>query len=169
MGSGTTLIECKRLGRNGIGIDIDGKVLEAARSSIESEPNPFGATVMTFRGGDSRTFRLSDVVPEGGISLAVLHPPYHDIIRFNGIEGDLSGIGSLDDFIEALGQVFENTIGVLRPGGHMALVIGDKFSRGGQWYPVGFLAMQRALACGFSLKSIVVKNFTETKGKRGAE
>lgn len=41
VGSGTTLIECRRLGRNGIGVDINPNVVEKAKQLIEKEPNKF--------------------------------------------------------------------------------------------------------------------------------
>lgn len=39
VGSGTTLIECKRLGRNGIGIELNPEVAEKARELIAKEQN----------------------------------------------------------------------------------------------------------------------------------
>ena len=48
------------------------------------------------------------------------------------------------------------------------LVIGDKFSAG-QWIPLGFRCMEEVLDRGdFLLKSIVVKNFVQTRGKRNS-
>jgi hypothetical protein len=43
-GSGTTLIECRRLGRNGLGIELSGATVTSARSLIEGEANPAGVT-----------------------------------------------------------------------------------------------------------------------------
>ncbi|PIP54861.1 MAG: DNA methyltransferase, partial [Bacteroidetes bacterium CG23_combo_of_CG06-09_8_20_14_all_32_9] len=37
LGSGTTLIECKRLGRNGIGVELQPEVCELAKKNIERE------------------------------------------------------------------------------------------------------------------------------------
>jgi len=41
LGSGTTLIECKRLGRNGIGVDLSPEVVSIASKNIDSEENKF--------------------------------------------------------------------------------------------------------------------------------
>jgi hypothetical protein len=54
---------------------------------------------------------------------------------------------------------------VLEDGRFLAIVIGDKYSRG-EWIPLGFYVMERAMKLGLKLKSIVVKNFEETRGKR---
>jgi hypothetical protein len=64
-----------------------------------------------------------------------------------------------------MNMVFEKTGKVLDKGRYLVLVIGDKYSRG-EWIPLGFLTMQEVLKKGFSLKSIIVKNFEETFGKR---
>ncbi|MEO0218915.1 MAG: DNA methyltransferase, partial [candidate division WOR-3 bacterium] len=37
VGSGTTLIECRRLGRNGIGIDINEEVVEKNKQRLLKE------------------------------------------------------------------------------------------------------------------------------------
>ncbi len=50
-------------------------------------------------------------------------------------------------------------------GRYLGLVIGDKYSRG-EWIPLGFCYMQEVLKLGFTLKSIIVKNFEETRRKR---
>jgi hypothetical protein len=47
----------------------------------------------------------------------------------------------------------------------MVLVIGDKYAKG-EWIPLGFLTMNEITRRGFRLKSIVVKNFEDTAGKR---
>jgi hypothetical protein len=62
-------------------------------------------------------------------------------------------------------KVVENAAQVLDKGRYLALVIGDKYS-GGEWIPLGFQTMNVVQECGFSLKSIIVKNFEETSGKR---
>ncbi|MEO0117278.1 MAG: DNA methyltransferase, partial [candidate division WOR-3 bacterium] len=38
-GSGTTLIECRRLGRNGMGIELNPEVVRKAKELIQKEPN----------------------------------------------------------------------------------------------------------------------------------
>ena len=48
------------------------------------------------------------------------------------------------------------------------MVIGDKYSSG-SWIPVGFYSMQKLIETGFTLKSIIVKNFEGTRGKRNQE
>jgi hypothetical protein len=63
------------------------------------------------------------------------------------------------------GAVVDNTTPYLENGRYFALVVGDKYSKG-EWVPLGFYCMQEVLKRGYLLKSIVVKNFEETRGKK---
>jgi hypothetical protein len=94
-----------------------------------------------------------------------MHPPYFDIIKFSNDHRDLSNAKSVDDFLVMMNSIVRKASAVLDEGRYFALVIGDKYSKG-EWMPLGFLTMQEVLKCGFILKSIIVKNFEETFGKR---
>jgi hypothetical protein len=97
-----------------------------------------------------------------------MHPPYWDIIKFSESSNDLSGAESVENFLQMFGNIVENTYGILDKGRYLVLVIGDKYSNG-EWIPLGFYAMNEVMKRGYSLKSIVVKNFNITKGKRVQE
>jgi hypothetical protein len=94
-----------------------------------------------------------------------MHPPYWDIIKFSKDKKDLSNAKTIEEFLDLFGKVVDATYPVLDKGRYFAVVIGDKYS-GGNWIPLGFSAMQEVLKRGYSLKSIIIKNFDETKGKR---
>ena len=99
------------------------------------------------------------------VQLLVMHPPYHDIISFSEDDRDLSNAASTDQFVKMFGEVLDNIDPVLERGRYFALVIGDKYSKG-EWIPLGFYCMSEVLKRNYSLKSIVVKNFEETRAKR---
>ncbi|MCD6456930.1 MAG: hypothetical protein J7K81_09130 [Methanophagales archaeon] len=167
VGSGTTLIECKRLGRNGIGIELNLEVCQKAKEFVEKEYNRHGVSTEIIT-GDSRTTDIKTVLDKHGIKkvqLLILHPPYHDIIKFSKDEKDLSTAKSTDEFLKMFGEVVDNATPFLEKGRYFALVIGDKYSKG-EWIPLGFYCMQEVLKRGYLLKSIIVKNFEETRGKR---
>ncbi len=167
LGSGTTLIECKRLGRNGIGIELNPEVASKAKELVEREPNVHNV-VTDIVVADSRRVDVGKLLEERGIQkvqLLIMHPPYHDIIKFSGMEEDLSNADSVGTFLQMFGDVVDNVSPYLEGGRFFALVIGDKYSRG-EWVPLGFYCMEEVLRRGFSLKSIIVKNFEETRGKR---
>ncbi|TCT16308.1 DNA methylase [Natranaerovirga pectinivora] len=166
LGSGTTLIEASLLGRNGIGIELQESVGAIAKKRIdEVSANDLESKIVI---GDSANVDLDEVMKELGIKkvqFVLMHPPYWDIIRFSEEEACLSNTNSLEGFLDGFGKVIENTTKYLEKGRFAAVVIGDKYE-GGKWVPLGFNVMEEFTKRGFKLKSIVVKNFEETKGKR---
>ncbi|HQD34597.1 MAG TPA: DNA methyltransferase [Bacteroidales bacterium] len=166
LGSGTTLIECKRLGRNGIGIELQPEVVELAKTNISLETNIFNVRTEIIN-ADSTKLNFKDELKKlniPSVQFLILHPPYWDIIKFSDNPNDLSNASSIDNFLDLLGKVVDNTYNILDNNRYMALVIGDKYSKG-EWIPLGFYCMQEVLKRGYILKSIIVKNFEETKGK----
>src|SRR5215813_4207792 len=167
VGSGTTLIECRRLGRNGIGIELKEDIATRARELVRKEA-PLDQVRTDIVTGDARTINAARALQDAGIKqvqLLIMHPPYHDIISFSKDEKDLSNAKGTEEFLRMFGAVLDNITPVLERGRYFALVIGDKYSKG-EWIPLGFYCMNEVLKRGFSLKSIVVKNFEETRGKR---
>ncbi len=166
-GSGTTLIEAKRLRRNAVGIELNAETALKASERINKQHSAEN-TVNELIVGDSTQIDYTSVLSDYGISsvqLIIMHPPYHDIIRFSDSSRDLSRAPSIENFLDKLRTVAENCYEILDRGRYAALVIGDKFSRG-LWIPLGFYSMQKLTDVGFVLRSIVVKNYEETKGKR---
>jgi 16S rRNA G966 N2-methylase RsmD len=167
VGSGTTLIECRRLGRNGIGIELNQGVAQKAKELIEKEHNKYKMTTELVT-GDSRTIDIKGILDSQGINqvqLLIMHPPYHDIIKFSKDEKDLSNAKSTKEFLKMFDEVVDNASPCLEKGRYFALVIGDKYSKG-KWIPLGFYCMQEVLNRGYLLKSVIVKNFEETRAKR---
>jgi DNA modification methylase len=171
-GSGTTLIECRRIGRNGIGLELNPAVASEAQKIVDSEENIFNVNTKIVN-ANSVTADYKKIVKEQGINkvqLVIMHPPYYDIIRFSDNEDDLSNAASVDDFLDRLEEIGRKTYEVLEKGRYACLVIGDKYHNG-EWMPLGFWSMERLMnpKVGFSLKSIIVKNFDQTKAKRQQE
>lgn len=167
VGNGTTLIESQRLGRNGIGIELLEDVASRARKNISAESNR-NRVVSEVIISDSRIIDYPLMLSKYGIDtiqLLIVHPPYFDIIKFSDDPRDLSNAESVDDFLNQMGEVVEKASSILDMGRYLVLVIGDKYTKG-EWIPLGFLTMQKVLERGFLLKSIIVKNFDHTAGKR---
>lgn len=165
-GSGTTLIECKRLGRNGIGIELIPIVAKRAKENLSDEKNPFEIKT-TLKTGDSTSIDFKTQLEKEKIKsfqFFLFHPPYWDIIKFSKRKNDLSNAKSINDFIKMFGGVADRTYPLLDKGRYCAVVIGDKYSSG-EWIPLGFYVMQEMIKIGYKLKSTIVKNFDTTKGK----
>ena len=164
-GSGTTLIEAQRMGRNSIGIELQPSVAAEAINRIHSESKD-GIIADTFV-DDSRVFdtrRILDTYKIDHVQFIIYHPPYWDIIKFSEDENDLSNSETLNEFIDNFRQVVRNTSAILEKGRYCAVVIGDKYANS-QLVPLGFYCMQAMQQEGLTLKATIVKNFEETKGK----
>lgn len=167
VGSGTTLIEAKRLGRNSIGIDLSEDALKLAEKNLSKEKIQSDVICQTIK-ADSSQYDLSSVLKKLGIKnfqFIIMHPPYWDIIKFTKEKNDLSNAASTEEFLKMFGKVIDNISPYLEKKRFLAVVIGDKYSDG-EWIPLGFLTMQEVLERSFKLKSVIVKNFEDTTAKR---
>ena len=165
VGSGTSLIECQKLGRNGIGIDIDSDILSVAKERATTE---IGNSSFEFINGDSANIDLKPVLEKNNLNkvqLIIYHPPYWDIIKFNDIDGNLANAQSLTEFLDMFSNVVDNTAKYLDKDRYIAIIIGDIYKKG-EWIPLNTYINLLMLEKGFKLKSIVVKNINETKGKQ---
>ncbi len=139
VGSGTTLLECLRLGRHGIGVELNPTVAAQARAIVQQAPNPHHVVVDIVE-GDSRTVDYATLLAEHGIQqvhLVLMHPPYHDIIRFSEDARDLSNAASVEAFVAQFAEIVAHVTPYLARGRYLAIVIGDKYVRG-EWIPLGF-------------------------------
>jgi hypothetical protein len=167
LGSGTTLIESTRLGRNGIGVELLRDVARTAARAITQEENQYSTRTEIITGDSAKLDFTKELVKRKikSVQLLVMHPPYWDIVKFSKDKRDLSNAKTLEEFLIRFGKIVDATYPVLDNGRYFAVVISDKYSRG-NWIPLGFLTMQEVLKRKYSLKSIIIKNFDETKGKR---
>ena len=167
LGSGTTLIESLRLGRNAVGVELSKKVLVQTKNNIAKENNP-DKIKLEFVNGDSSSVDLKNILSSLQIKsfqFQIFHPPYWDIIKFSDNKSDLSNAESIEEFLNSFGKVLDNCLPHLEKKRFAAVVISDKYSNG-EWIPLGFYVMQEVLKRGMILKSTIVKNFDETTAKR---
>ena len=167
LGSGTTLIEAQRLGRNAVGVELSKKVLDQTKKNIAKETNS-NKIKLEFVNGDSASVDLQKVISDldiKSVQFQIFHPPYWDIIKFSESKSDLSNAKSIDDFLQSFGKILDNCLPHLDKKRYAAVVISDKYSAG-EWIPLGFFVMQEVLKRGMILKSTIVKNFDETTAKR---
>lgn len=168
-GGGTTLIECKLLSRNAIGVDInyEAVILTLDRLNFKYytlNERHLEPDIRVYH-GDARNLNLID---DESIDLIATHPPYANIIPYskkNKIYGDLSQVYSLDEYLSGMREIALESFRVLKPGRYCAILIGD--SRKHRHYvPIAFRVMQQFLDVGFILKEDVVKIQWHTKTTR---
>lgn len=162
VGSGTTLVECKLLNRRGIGVDINPDAIMLTRNRLDFKYK-YDPEIKTYV-GDARNL---DLIESESIDLIATHPPYANIIRFtnNRIEGDLSNVKSIDDFIKEMERVAKECYRVLKPEKHCAILIGDTRKKK-HFVPISVRVMEVFLKVGFILKEDVIKLQWKMKSTR---
>ena len=191
IGSGTTAIEANRLGRRCIGVELSPQVAEIARRRIvadslmpdtlalgETPPAyaPTDTPDLNIIAGDSAAAETADEIRQRlaaigaeGVQFLIMHPPYHNIIRFSDDDADLSNCRDVDHYLERFAAAYRNTVQFLDPGRHLAVVIGDIYQKG-EWVPLNTLLTWDLVTNGdLRLKSIIVKNMVNNRAKRNQE
>jgi hypothetical protein len=174
LGSGTTLIEARRQGRNGIGIELIETIAQDSAARIAAEVNPYHTWQEVINSNSTTTEAIAKVQEvlarynRSHVQLLILHPPYHDIIRFSDNPHDLCNAPTVDAFLDSFKQVVGGTYALLEPDHFLVVVIGDKYANK-SWIPLGFYTMQVAQSTGYLLKSIVVKNMEGNRAKRNLQ
>lgn len=154
-GSGTTLIECKLLGRNGIGIEINPDYVKLIKERLQFNFSHNGNSKIRVETGDARNLKN---IENDSIDLIATHPPYVDIIKYSEgkIEGDLSNIHSTEKFCDEISKVASECYRVLKPGKYCAILMGD--TRRKQMYiALAYQVMDKFLQTGFILKEDIIK------------
>ncbi|MCX8185319.1 MAG: DNA methyltransferase [Sulfolobales archaeon] len=168
-GSGTTLIECKLLGRNAVGVDININCIMLTLDRLNFEYSPLDpkfpkAKIKTYV-GDARNL---DLIEDESIDLIATHPPYVNIVRYDKegrIWGDLSAVRSIDEYVDGMREIAKESYRVLKPGRFCAILVGD-IRRRRHHVPVAFRTMQAFLDAGFILREDVIKHQWKTKTTR---
>ena len=97
---------------------------------------------------------LESPMPQNQFDMVWYHPPYWDIIRYSDDERDLSNSRTLEEFEVKLNRSTERLFQLVRPGGIMAILIGDK-RKSGVYYPLlRTLLMNPKIG---ELKAIIIK------------
>lgn len=78
---------------------------------------------------------LTGELPEKQFDLVFYHPPYWDIVRYSDNPNDLSNSPTLEDFEHKLSRSVQRLFQTVKPGGIMAVLIGDK-RKDGRYYPL---------------------------------
>lgn len=151
LGSGTTLIEAKLLGRNAIGVDVNQESVNLSNSNLnfscQEQPQIYTKT------GNARNLTF---IRSESMDLICTHPPYADIIRYSkGVPEDISYL-SYDDFLKAIIDVAKESFRVLKNNGICSFMIGD-IRKNGYVLPLGMNVMQKFIDAGFVLKEIIIK------------
>lgn len=158
LGGGTTLIETKLLQRKGVGVDINKEAINISKENVRFKK--YGDYSPEIIHGDARNLNF---INDNTIDLICTHPPYANIIKYSkNNKRDLS-ILNLNQFIEEMGKVANESYRVLKNNKYCAILIGD-IRRNKHMIPLGFRIMQKFLKAGFVLKETIIKEQHNCKG-----
>lgn len=166
VGSGTSLVECKLLGRKAIGVDINENAVMIAMNRLDFgldtlDQEQAGTEVNAYV-GDARNL---DAIVDGKVDLVITHPPYWGIIPYSKASpGDLSAL-KFEDFMEDIGRVARECYRILRPDGHCGILIGDT-RRHRHYVPISVGVLGKFLNAGFVLREDIIKLQHNTKMSR---
>ncbi|MCZ7385121.1 MAG: DNA methyltransferase [Candidatus Methanoperedens sp.] len=167
VGSGTTLVECKLLGRRAVGVDINPDAVMVARNRLDFAYTPLDADyqapeIKTYV-GDARSLGL---IESDSIDLIATHPPYASIIPYShNREGDLSSVHNIAEFAAEMSRVAEECMRVLKPGKHCAILMGDS-RRSKHFVPITPRVLMGFLDAGFILREDIIKLQWKMKSTR---
>jgi DNA modification methylase len=158
VGSGTTLIEARLLGRRALGFDVNRKAVSITNSRLAFEvEKDFEQKAAV---GDVRKLPCQD----HSIDLVITHPPYANIISYS--EGpnpkDLSTISKIPKFIGELRKGIRELFRVLKPGRYCCILIGD-MRKGRHFIPLSHMVLNVCLEEGFVLKEEIIKTQHNTR------
>lgn len=172
LGSGTTAIEAIKMGRKCIGVDL--QIPESLSSDLLSIDQ--GAQFELGQADSKSDGALRSILfcidklagKDSGAQLVILHPPYHNIIKFSDDPLDLSNSTDTEAFMSAFEAVACSSWWILEEGGFAAVVIGDKYANG-ELIPLGFKCLEVMSKVGFKLKSIAIKDIQGNQRGKGKD
>ena len=151
VGSGTTLVEAKLLGRNAVGVDINPQSVSISEINLQFQCD--SKSKIYIRNGNATDLHF---IKDSKIDFICTHPPYSNVIKYSrGIEGDISLLEE-NIFLTEMKKVANESYRVLKSGRICAVMIGD-IRKGGMVIPLGFRVMECFLKTGFRNKEIIIK------------
>lgn len=164
MGSGSTLIAAHKLGRHGIGFEVNREYVELAGTRM-AQQSFLGTAQPTIYHEDARN--IPKRIGLNSIHLCVTSPPYWDILSqkrsadgkdirdYGDGEGDLSRIHDYKLFVDGLRDVFEGVFQVLIPGKYCLVNVMD-LRKKNQFFPLHSDLAARMQSLGYIFDDIIL-------------
>lgn len=166
MGSGSTLVAAKRMGKVGIGFEINPDYVEITRKRLrQGDLFSLGENEPKIHQMDAR--HMQDVILPDSIHLCITSPPYWDILSqkrtadyketrdYGSLVNDISIIKEYDKFLNELMTVFSSVYDVLIDG-HYCIVNVMDLRKGAIFYPYHCDLASRMVNIGFIFDDLVI-------------
>ena len=138
MGSGSTIIAAKNLGKKGIGFEISGNFIEIANKRLGQQELPFNEEVekdCEIHKVDANN--LLKYLNPNSVDICITSPPYWDILtqkrtadykeirHYGNLENDLGRVSDYNEFLNSLKEVFKKVYQVLKPSKYCIVIVMD--------------------------------------------
>lgn len=136
-GMGSTIIAAQRMGKHGIGIELNPEFARKARIRCQEQElsETGGQNNSTIH--NTSAFDLLEYVTESSVDLVVTSPPYWDILNmkrsadckkicnYGNESDDLGKIRDYKEFLGALQDVFMQVYQIMRQGAYCCVIVMD--------------------------------------------
>jgi len=184
VGSGTTLVAASDLNRNAVGFDLQKHYLDLCVGRLSQNCNMFNHAIQIAIQDDAR--HVSDYFANDSISLIWTSPPYANLLnrkrknksrrdrnndqlgkveQYSQDDRDL-GILELSSYSEAMGEIFQKLLPLLKPKGHCVINVPD------MWWENKRITIHIALVeelrkRGYELRNIIIWDRTNIVNQIG--
>jgi DNA modification methylase len=153
LGTGSTLIACRNIGRNGVGIEINKKYVDIAEQRLKQQTLIDTKQIVLW--GDSNDIEklfANNNLPK--MDFCITSPPYWNQLKRNSMRQkvrkekgldtkyseDKRDIGNIDDyneFIHAQERIFDKVYNVMKNNAYLVVITNNIFADG-KLYPLAF-------------------------------
>lgn len=166
MGSGSTLVAARNLGKTGIGLEINPSYIGMARKRLEA-PDLFGPGAPTFELHNADARMMPTTIELRSIDLCITSPPYWDILNqartadykdvrhYGNLEKDLGTIKDYEAFLKELQEAFWQVHQVLKPGAYCVVVVMD-LRKKNRFYPFHSDLTTKLVDLGFVFDDLII-------------
>jgi DNA modification methylase len=166
LGSGSTLVAAKHLGKAGVGLEMYAPFIELAKDRLRQE-NLFASPDLEFRIINADARALAEHVEPDSVDFCVTSPPYWDILTqkrtadykdtrsYGDHDSDLGVIRDYETFLVELQRVFSGVFRALKAGKYCVVNVMD-LRKGPQFFPFHSDLARKLVEVGFVFDDLII-------------
>ena len=160
VGTGSTLLACRRIGRRGIGVELNPEYAAIARQRLAESPCAAGGergsklATQSVVVGDALRLTTVESLP-AQVDYCITSPPYWDMLNMRGAmtqrgrrqrglhvsygddPRDVGNVTEYGQFVDSLVRVYRQVAARLRPGGYLTIIV-KNVKKQGTVYPLAW-------------------------------
>jgi len=170
MGTGSTLVSAKKLGKKGIGFEISKEYIQIAKERLRSTQTSLDEQQQKIFQEEIYSVDAHNIdkyLDKNSVDLAITSPPYWDILKqkrtadykeirnYGESKKDLGNIKEYEDFLTELQNISKKVFNVLKPGKRFVFVVMD-IRKKSKFYPFHMDLTKKMEEVGFELDDIII-------------